>query len=484
MRMKKIGKTLLCSMMIASLAAQPVLAAETAPEGEVNFWVKVESTNIPELKAYKALKYAASILTDGDQGKVTMNLEQDDEPLLSGSIYLKENTLYIALPELTDTVFTADLETYQKELLGETDEKAPTVNPFAVLDPEQSSDQPAENLWDSQIEWLQGIDYEALTERYLKYCEKTFEYVDNAVTTEDLPEASYEIDGEYVTCQGTSTVIPKEAMLRLIDATVDFGLRDKECRQILDTLFGSEVDFDQDAHDIQESIYSSAEEFLADTYIQEYRTPENEQAAIHVTMYSDDGTYLGASLINRGGETIDENFYMNYGIWADGESVSYSVTKNAKHSDSVTTNTISIDFNISDEEGYGNENDTLDIVTSYDGETGDYTLTCTVAEDENNLGTLTSYGVLTFEDGGLNLECENITWMSEGKYVSASAGLYGGELVSDLSFDVDQAKLLDLFAASDEEIDEEMESMNHKMQMIAMRFMLAQGMLTDSLGIE
>ncbi|MDY3919584.1 MAG: hypothetical protein SOZ59_11395 [Candidatus Limivivens sp.] len=571
MKRKKLWRSVLAALLAGALAA-PAVFAEELPEGspegeEVNFWLKFEDTNISELQAYKAMKYAASILTDGERSKISMDLEYAGDLLLSGSLYGEGSSVLLSIPELTDTVFFLDLLEYQEQQASEfqldgmipeetpadeaaleeaeteeaavedaegqeTEKKYPAVNPFEVLNPEeteagevQTEDNGTEGvqtretgadeaktedpqkgamqLWDS---W--DLDYEALAERYLKYCGKTIQYLGDSIIIEELPETELEVNGESVLCQGTSVEIPRESLMRLADATIDFAFRDRECRGILEQIFGEKVDFERDAREIQETIYQETVKLLSDISVWEYQTPENETALLSVSMNgernSHDGYCLQMNLRNRGGKTIDENFDLDYTFSIGKEAISYNICRDVAREGSVVTNNFTGHISCSDsgsldpEYPYADSQESYDFtcVTSYDEDTADYTLLCTVnglqpgemetfsGESDKaggtmlvntNLFTLTSYGTFCQEGDQMELNCENITWMSGSKYLTASAGAYGGIALSGLSFDGDPARVLDILKASEEELSIELENISHNFQVIMIKLMFAQG---------
>ena len=445
---------------------------DVSSSGQADFWVKLESTNIPELQSLQALKYAASFLNDGSQGKAAMSLGYDNDILLSGSAYIKDNSLFLTIPELTDTVFTLDLEEFVQEMMQEaaeegTDEELPSTELFRI---------PAEDdgLWFMPGSTLSEIDLEALGERYMGFCGRSFEYLEDSVEIKDLPDMDFILNGSTVTCHGTRTVISGQAILRILDTSMDFVLQDSECRKIIEELAGDELDLNRDGHRLQRELYSSASQVIGDITVNEYRTPDDEQAGLYVSMYPESSeagfTSMIFGLTNRGGETINQNFDLNCQI-SDGaeELLNYDVSYDTEQEGSVISSHFSGDLYVDGEKPMR-----FDVSGSFDEESGNYTLNAQNFENRINVETVTSYGNISWEDGQFHLNCDQITYLAKDQYVSLSAGVYGGELLSGISFDGNPAKFLDLLKAPQAALDSEAEIIEENLQKVAVKMMLHQ----------
>ena len=176
MKRKRIFRSAAAVLMACALTAPQVYAEEASMQQEnveAGFWLGLKSTNIPEVEAYTALKGALKFLSKGEEGKVEAQVSDGDKALLTGNLYVKDGTIYMTVPELTNKTFSVTLADVEKWLddnavldtevsgFGEDTTEAETDGEETEA-PAESSETP--NI-DDIVEMFEGIDYTALLER-------------------------------------------------------------------------------------------------------------------------------------------------------------------------------------------------------------------------------------------------------------------------------------------------------------------------------
>ena len=544
MKRKRIFRSAAAVLMACALTAPQVYAEEasTQPENvEAGFWLGLKSTNIPEVEAYTALKGALKFLSKGEEGKVEAQVSDGDKALLTGNLYVKDGTIYMTVPELTNKTFSVTLADVEKWL-----------NDNAVLDTEVSgfgedtmeaetdgeeTEAPAESSETPNIddiaEMFEGIDYTALLERYEKYCSDAISGLADSIETQDYGERDYSINGEYVTCQGTMITIPKDSAIDVADATVEFVFQDETCKDLLDQLTNGQL---EDEDQIKEEIHNALEDSFGNIYFAEYTTPDGETAAWYLSMdQSDEMDYFLMSVENKGGEEIGENFDFQYSYSTDQTSVNFFIEREAEHDGSTTnvhvsstmetgtqapvelqaiggsdgptsilvqdadeTETDAVETEIAETETV--ETETVDETeflgaeieteddfpdsyadysvvgadwdSSYDSESGDYSVTFSMSQDGYDLFQVDADGNVGENDGTWTLSCDSLKISCDDQYIELEGAVYGGDLMSELTFDGNLQTALNLMSASEEELTEVGTAMSQQLQLIIMQYMV------------
>ena len=544
MKRKRIFRSAAAVLMACALTAPQVYAEEASMQQEnveAGFWLGLKSTNIPEVEAYTALKGALKFLSKGEEGKVEAQVSDGDKALLTGNLYVKDGTIYMTVPELTNKTFSVTLADVEKWLndnavldtevsgFGEDTTEAETDGEETEA-PAESSETP--NI-DDIVEMFEGIDYTALLERYEKYCSDALSGLADSIETQDYGERDYSINGEYVTCQGTMITIPKDSAIDVADATVEFAFQDETCKDLLDQLTNGQL---EDEDQIKEEIHNALEDSFGNIYFAEYTTPDGETAAWYLSMdQSDEMDYFLMSVENKGGEEIGENFDFQYSYSTDQTSINFFIEREAEHDGSITnvhvsstmetgtqapmeiqaiggsdgptsilvqdadeTETDAVETEIAETETV--ETETVDETeflgaeieteddfpdsyadysvvgadwdSSYDSESGDYSVTFSMSQDGYDLFQVDADGNVGEKDGTWTLSCDSLKISSDDQYIELEGAVYGGDLVSELTFDGNLQTALNLMSASEEELTEVGTAMSQQLQLIIMQYMV------------
>ena len=544
MKRKRIFRSAAAVLMACALTAPQVYAEEASTQQEnveAGFWLGLKSTNIPEVEAYTALKGALKFLSKGEEGKVEAQVSDGDKALLTGNLYVKDGTIYMTVPELTNKTFSVTLADVEKWLndnavldtevsgFGEDTTEAETDGEETEV-PEESSE--TSNI-DDIAEMFEGIDYTALLERYEKYCSDAISGLADSIETQDYGERDYSINGEYVTCQGTMITIPKDSAIDVADATVEFVFQDETCKDLLDQLTNGQL---EDEDQIKEEIHNALEDSFGNIYFAEYTTPDGETAAWYLSMdQSDEMDYFLMSVENKGGEEIGENFDFQYSYSTDQTSVNFFIEREAEHDGSTTnvhvsstmetgtqapvelqaiggsdgptsilvqdadeTETDAVETEIAETETV--ETETVDETeflgaeieteddfpdsyadysvvgadwdSSYDSESGDYSVTFSMSQDGYDLFQVDADGNVGENDGTWTLSCDSLKISCDDQYIELEGAVYGGDLMSELTFDGNLQTALNLMSASEEELTEVGTAMSQQLQLIIMQYMV------------
>ena len=176
MKKKRIFRSAAAILMACALTAPQVYAEEAAAQQEnveAGFWLGLKSTNIPEVEAYTALRGALKFLSKGEEGKVEAQVSDGDNSLLTGNLYVKDGTLYMTVPELTNKTFSITLADVEKWLndnaslntevsgFGEDTTEAETDSEETEAQTEASESVNVDDI----AAMFEGIDFTALAER-------------------------------------------------------------------------------------------------------------------------------------------------------------------------------------------------------------------------------------------------------------------------------------------------------------------------------
>ena len=142
--------------------------------------------------------------------------------------YYGDDTLMLAVPELSAKVFTVDLG----EGLADRIKNSPTVGPLLEqngVDVEGMAVYFTELMDEAekaQTEGRQPFDVEALINRYKEGC-KAQENFKAALTVEKAAKGTYTIDGAQVSCKGYNVTVSKDSMIEFLRQSSDFFLQDE-----------------------------------------------------------------------------------------------------------------------------------------------------------------------------------------------------------------------------------------------------------------
>ncbi|MCD7868614.1 MAG: hypothetical protein LUG62_10620 [Clostridiales bacterium] len=445
----------------AALAASS-LTVPVYASGEANLWIQIDSTNISGLGDYCPLRLSLDLMSDDEDGLLRAVLYYAQTSLLEGNLFLDSDSgnLYASVPELTDTVFSLNLEETLEYL-------ADSVTLEAALGDSEEMEH-----MDEVLSILEEVDYEALAERYLDACGDEISALTDNMTFSSVSDQYYEYNGESVLCSGAGMVFEKETLVNLATGTADFLVEDEECRGILESIGEMEVT-NEDIAAFHENVSEIFEESLSDVTICVYCTPDYDIAAVTADTAPMDGRFeLSFEYTDRGGEIAGENVEAAFYIKDvdAGETMSAIFSREVTREEGEVANDIS--FLIQTGEADGSLD--LNLSTSYVEASGEYGVSFRLGAGGEELLTVDADGTVTQEGETLDFTCDHFTWQAEGNTMTLSAALQTGELTSVLQFEGDTSDTLNLLTASSEELEEEGEIMTSSLETVVLKLLLAQ----------
>ena len=95
-----------------------------------------------------------------------------------------------------------------------------------------------------------------------------------------------------------------------------------------------------------------------------------------------------------------------------------------------------------------------------------------MSQDGYDLFQVDADGNVGEKDGTWTLSCDSLKISSDDQYIELEGAVYGGDLVSELTFDGNLQTALNLMSASEEELTEVGTAMSQQLQLIIMQYMV------------
>lgn len=446
MRKNYVWKTIITAAIAGGMLAAPVSAEQ------FHFSVCMEGTTMEDYKdILTGMGISADLASDEEgQALLTAALEYNGERFLGADIYTDGTQILAALPELSETVYRADITS----LAGQLEESAGSV-----------TEEYAEDLFDEEtqelITALGGIDWEGLAGRYMLHCSSEILQLQSSIEVTEPEDAVLAIGEEEVTCSGANVVIGKDAIVDLADATAEFVLQDEECGELLQ-MFSEETLSEEDKKEIQEGIHYMLSEYLNSISLTFYLTPEDELAFLDCSMMlGEDGSRVFFTLQKTGGQGVKDGMQISLESYnASEDTLSTISLERTLTAAEDGTDTDSYVFSIYQSEGES----TAELMYasaegSYNEETGDFGAQVTFTVSGENLFTAMTGGRSSVSEDSFDFTCNYLTVYAGGESVTLSGSVSGSDTGTEIAFDTENKEILDLFEASGEELEEEGEKL-------------------------
>ena len=95
-----------------------------------------------------------------------------------------------------------------------------------------------------------------------------------------------------------------------------------------------------------------------------------------------------------------------------------------------------------------------------------------MSQDGYDLFQVDADGNVGENDGTWTLSCDSLKISCDDQYIELEGAVYGGDLVSELTFDGNLQTALNLMSASEEELTEVGTAMSQQLQLIIMQYMV------------
>ncbi len=366
--------------------------------------LKMDSCSDATVNAYagSGLRFEAKDDKTNGRSFFNMGVIYSGMDLANLNAYYGDDTLMLAVPELSAKVFTVDLG----EGLAERIKNSPTVGPLLEqngVDVEGMAVYFTELMDEAekaQTEGRQPFDVEALINRYKEGC-KAQENFKAALTVEKAAKGTYTIDGAQVSCKGYNVTVSKDSMIEFLRQSSDFFLQDETLkadfmRQLETTVKMSELmggtmsgTGTMSAEEMQQQSYEEAKKLvdqmieyldkaLTDVNMTVYVDKKGRLAAVEgsTNLYventdvSEEG-YIAVtfSCQLQGGAYLTQNALASITLEDATDTVSIDMVKQGTYDKSVLTSDLSLDLTVPGDETYN-----FTYTSTYDSKDGSYHL--------------------------------------------------------------------------------------------------------------
>lgn len=401
--------------------------------------------------------------------------------LVTMDAYYGEDTLKVALPELSAKIFTLDLG----DGLAERISASPVVGPMLEqnnIDVEGMAAYLSEIMEEAEKKQAEGkstYDLEGLWNRYKEGC-KAQDNFKAALTVEKAGKANFIVDGQEAACKGYTVVVSKASMMDFLRTSSDFFLQDEELKnqylkqlemtvrmsELMGTTYGGTA---LSAEELQQQSYeelqSSVNEILDmldasldDVHMTVYVDKKGRLAAVdgttvlHDETNADDTANVAFNLKLAGGAYLTQNATGNVTVTDSADaanSVSMDFVKQGTYDGKVLT----ADWSIEGTSMPENEKVSMVYTGSYNSEGGDYHMGLEVGDGTSQLVKISATGAVDSLEKGTsfhtNLDALEIAVM-DGSTTVVLSGDYGykpleGEVTAP------EGEELDMLAATAED---------------------------------
>lgn len=207
---------------------------------EVSLKLAFEDSSAEELAMLTSGGVEVTAWNDLENKKFAMDMGLDyaDMDLATLKIYLDENQIAAAVPELSDKSFVIRYNEGLEEQIAN--------SPFAssVLETEGIDISGLDDYMNNYMSMLEGgntlFNIEALWNRY-KEGSQAIENLKAAMTVEKIDKKEFTVDGTAQNCKGYHAVVSKDALMQFVKTTKDFFVSDvtlkRDMVSYLDMLF-------------------------------------------------------------------------------------------------------------------------------------------------------------------------------------------------------------------------------------------------------
>ena len=386
--------------------------------------LKMDSCSDATVNAYagSGLRFEAKDDKTNGRSFFNMGVIYSGMDLANLNAYYGDDTLMLAVPELSAKVFTVDLG----EGLADRIKNSPTVGPLLEqngVDVEGMAVYFTELMDEAekaQTEGRQPFDVEALINRYKEGC-KAQENFKAALTVEKAAKGTYTIDGAQVSCKGYNVTVSKDSMIEFLRQSSDFFLQDETLkadfmRQLETTVKMSELmggtmsgTGTMSAEEMQQQSYEEAKKMvdqmieyldkaLTDVNMTVYVDKKGRLAAVEgsANLYVEDTDVseegyiaLTFSCQLQGGAYLTQNALASITLEDATDTVSIDMVKQGSYDKSVLTSDLSLDLTVPGDETYN-----FTYTSTYDSKDGSYHLSGEVGGNGSQLVKISAEGAV------------------------------------------------------------------------------------------
>lgn len=420
-----------------------------------------------QVEQYKGLGLTLDEKLDRENKKFSVDISAiyNNMDLVTMNMYYGDDTLMVAVPELVDQVFVADLG----DGLAERVKNSPTLGPAME---QQGVD--VEGLMDYMKEVMELAQSEQSSDpygiqdalnRYKEGC-KAQENFKAALTVEKAGKGQYQMDGQQVQCQGYQVHISKDSVIEFLRTSSDFFLQDEALKEaylknlrtstrLLEFMgTGDTPSAEEMQQEVYDNISEQAEEMISqldegmgDVDMTVYVDKKGRLAALDgtTTLVQEDGTQVPVTFSANleGGTYLTQNAQAAVKVDLPDEPVELKLEKSGIYDGKQLERDYRLVCN--DVE--------VRLESQYTVEGGDYRIYGNVTEGGADLGSLELRGIVDKLEKGKSIHLDMDVIRLEVAAVPFDLTMSGEYYIGPMSGAVQepQGEAMDVFAATEEE---------------------------------
>lgn len=339
-----------------------------------------------------------------------------DMDLANLDVYYGDETLMMAVPELSAKVFTMDLGEGLKERI----QSSPILGPALA-----SSDVDVEGLFDyieetkDQIEsgTTTTFDLEALRTRF-KEGTQAQEKFKEALVVEKGEKGTFTIDGQEENCNGYEVLVSKASMMDFLRSSTDFFLNDEELKdqylkQLEQSVKLTEIMGGGSSGVSVNDMYLDSMEDLTGAVDQMIDFLDKSLTDVNMTVHVDKKGRLasakGTTVLNvedngttntlqvdfdfklQGGSYLTQNMTADINMEANGEKLALSMVKKGSYDGKQLTGDVDLNLVL---DGSDKVDAGVTLTSTYNSDGGDYHMGMTVTSDHSVVADISMTGAV------------------------------------------------------------------------------------------
>ena len=439
-------------------------AGKTDTEGGLT--LKMDSCSDPSVNAYagSGLRFEGKDDRTNNRTSFNMGVIYNGMDLANLDAYYGDDTLMMAIPELSSRVFTVDLG----DGLADRIKNSPTVGPLLEqngVDVDGLAAYFTDLIAESEQAQEEGkapFDLDALVTRYKEGC-KAQDNFKAAMTVTKADKGTFTMNGAEVSCKGYDVVISKDSMVEFLRTSSDFFLQDETLkgdflRQLEATVKMSELmggtmsgTGSMSAEEMQQQAYDEVKDAvdqmityldksLTDVQMTVYVDKKGNLAAVNGTTSlhiedADEGKEdiaVEFSFELQGGAYLTQNMKGSINLTNDGETATVALTKQGTYDGKKLTCDISVDVTAPDASAYN-----FMYTGTYDSNDGSYHAGLEVGGDGSQYFKMSATGVIDQLEKGktfhMDIDALEIAVMDNAGSVVLSGELYSRPLEGEVA---------------------------------------------------
>ena len=240
---------------------------------EIALTVKMDSCSYADVNTYAGIGLRMGVKEDiaAENSEMNVAVLYKDMDLANLNLYIGDETLVMAVPELSSKAFTLKID----DTLGDRIKNSPIVGPLLAengvdLDAYLTyMDELVAQAEDQEGTEVQALDLKTMLDRYEKGCSARDNFK-AAMEVKAGEAASFTLDGKEEKCNGYDVVISKDSLIEFLRTSSDFFLQDEELKEaylkqleatvrMSEIMSGSSMGMGSSANDMMQQSYDEME---------------------------------------------------------------------------------------------------------------------------------------------------------------------------------------------------------------------------------